>query len=70
MAFERYEKRNNKGPAIRAATDAALGVVLVLLLIVFIKPSAGEVLDVPVKLFIGITALLLFVRAASWRSEQ
>jgi hypothetical protein len=70
MAFEDFAKKKAAGGAIRPLADVALGVLLVLFLIALLKPSTAETLDVPLKLFVGITALLLFARAASWRSEQ
>ena len=47
----------------------SLAVLLVLFLIVLVKPSAAEALDVPLKLLVAVTALFLLARAPSWRDS-
>ena len=71
MSFDQLAKRKAAGSGvIRPLTDVSLAIVLLLFLVMLIKPSAAEPLDLPIKLFVGVTALLLLVRAATWRSPQ
>jgi len=70
MGIHDIEARRAAGLAkIRIAADIALAAVLASILLAWWKPSMADSLDVPLKLLMGITVVLLIVRALGWTAE-
>ena len=64
---QRYSARNRQ---LSVVTDLALAVVLALIALIMFKPRMVSSLDIPFKIFIPLSAVLLVARAIASSKEQ
>ena len=71
MAFDKIEDRlRSRSRWMYVAADVSLAFVLLLITILMLKPRSASSLDVPFKLIIPLSAILLLVRAFASSKEQ
>ena len=74
MAFDLYRNReagsSSDGASLRSAPDFALGLLLVGVLVAGLFPSTQKYLEIPMMLLVGVTAMLLFIRASDTRRNS
>ena len=64
MAFDKIEDRlRSRSRWVQVAPDVSLAFVLLLITILMLKPRSASSLDVPFKIFIPLSAILLLIRA-------
>jgi hypothetical protein len=72
MGLQDIEKRNRSGslPSVKVLADVCLALVLGLVSLAVFSPKMASKLDVPFKIFIPVSAILLLVRAVVVSKEQ
>jgi Na+/glutamate symporter len=71
MGLKEVAERNRaRSRQIHVFADVALAVVLALFALVMFKPKMTSSLDVPFKIFVPLSAILLVARAVASSKEQ
>jgi hypothetical protein len=71
MSLQSIEKRNRGSlPSVKVTADLCLAIVLGLISLSIFVPKMASHLDVPFKIFLPLSAILLLVRAAVSSKEQ
>ena len=72
MGLQDIEKRNRGGslPSVKVLADVCLAVVLGLISLAVFSPKMASRMDVPFKIFLPLTAILLVGRAVVSSKEQ